>query len=183
MLHGPHALYRLYPARAGWVFLDASEDRAWQALCSVLGADLAQDARFASEEARRAHDAELVEVLAARFATRAADEWEQSLIPLDVGCVRADVDPGRFLSSDEHVLANGFAPEVTHAMWDTHTRWAPTTRFSETPERPGPGVLAGRHTDTILAELGYDAQDIERLREAKVVWSEPVLDPRTLGAG
>src|SRR5690606_26874870 len=33
MLHGPAALYRLYPARSGWVFLAAPEEREWQALC------------------------------------------------------------------------------------------------------------------------------------------------------
>ncbi|MBM3141239.1 MAG: hypothetical protein FJZ92_13805, partial [Chloroflexi bacterium] len=44
-LHGTEALYRLYPAGEGWVFLSARTDREWAALCAAAGrADLAADA-------------------------------------------------------------------------------------------------------------------------------------------
>jgi hypothetical protein len=35
-------------------------------------------------------------------------------------------------------------------------------------------VLAGQHTDAILAELGRDTDEIEALRAGRVVASEPV---------
>jgi crotonobetainyl-CoA:carnitine CoA-transferase CaiB-like acyl-CoA transferase len=37
----------------------------------------------------------------------------------------------------------------------------------------GPGVLAGQHTDQLLAELGYPPDEIVRLRAASLVASEP----------
>ena len=35
-------------------------------------------------------------------------------------------------------------------------------------------MLAGEHADALLAELGCDEAEIARLREAGVVWSEPL---------
>ena len=46
--------------------------------------------------------------------------------------------------------------------------------FSETPSRPGAGVLAGQHTRPILRELGYTNVEIEELYARRVVASEPV---------
>ncbi len=40
------------------------------------------------------------------------------------------------------------------------------------PDAYGPGVLAGQHTDQILAELGRSEAEIAGLRESRVVWSE-----------
>src|SRR5207247_11468155 len=36
-LFGLNARYRLYPARAGWVFLAAPHEREWRRLCAALG--------------------------------------------------------------------------------------------------------------------------------------------------
>ena len=68
--HGLHALYRLYRAEAGWVFLAAPRAREWEALVEALGRpDLAADARFATGATRREHDDALVAALAEQFAT------------------------------------------------------------------------------------------------------------------
>src|SRR5205085_510230 len=63
-LYGLHALYRLYPAAEGWVFLACPRDEEWLRLCHALGRrDLLEDARFCSAAARRANDAALVDAL------------------------------------------------------------------------------------------------------------------------
>ena len=42
---------------------------------------------------------------------------------------------------------------------------ATAPRFSRTPGRiQGPVALAGEHTDAVLAEVGFDGDDIARLR-------------------
>ena len=178
-LHGLNALYRLYPARQGWVFLGVATEREWASLCSGSGReDLASDARFATREARREHDAALCEELRALFATRDAAEWETLLAPLGVGCVQADADtPGTFFADDPHIEANGWRFEPEHALWGRYVRHGPQVTLERTPGSYRAGALAGQHTDAILEELGYDAGEIARLREERVVTSEPLFDP------
>ncbi len=112
-------------------------------------------------------------MLADLLAAKDADEWEATLIPAGVPCVRADAHtPGTFLRDEEHLRANGFATEAEHAIWGRYQRWGPTVTFSATPGRYGPGVLAGDQTDSILTELGYSPEDIAQLRSQGVVTSE-----------
>lgn len=183
-LYGLNALYRLYPASEGWVFLGAApptggESQPWAALCRALGREaLADDERFATPEARRANDAALADVLSEVFLERSADEWEQLLIAYGVGCVRADEYPniGSFLLQSNHAEANDLLAATHHAQWGDYRRWGATATFSLTPERPRAGVLAGQHTDALLRELGYSEADIAALRETRAVWSEQPLD-------
>ena len=52
-LYGFGALYRLYAAREGWVFLAVPDDSSWEALCQHASwEDLGADGRFATAEAR-----------------------------------------------------------------------------------------------------------------------------------
>ena len=61
------------------------------------------------------------------------------------------------------MLANDLAPECTHARFGTHRRWGPIVRV-DGGRAYGPGVLAGEHTDDVLAALGHDADAIAALR-------------------
>ena len=57
-LLGCSALYRLYRAEDEWIYLAAPSTGDWDALCAALveQADLAADARFADDAARRYND-------------------------------------------------------------------------------------------------------------------------------
>ncbi|MFQ5380949.1 MAG: CaiB/BaiF CoA transferase family protein [Dehalococcoidia bacterium] len=175
-LYGLSATYRLYPAREGWVFLAVPTDGEFAEFCGRVGRpELPGDKRFATAAARAENDAELAPVLAAALAGRTADEWESLLAPNGIGCVRADAaTPGEFWLDDPHPRENGFVADVEHTRFGRHTRWGTTATFSETPATPGPGPLGGEQTRTILAEVGFEGADIERLYADGVVWSEPV---------
>ena len=177
-LLGTGPLRRLYRARDGWVCLSAPGEAQWAALCLAIGRpELAADARFCDARARSEHGATLGAELAAAFLARDADEWERTLIAAGVGCVRADghATAGAFLLNDPHVRANGFVRTTQHVVMGEYERWGPVVTLAETPGRYGPGVLAGQHTDALLAELDYDAGAVASLRSAGVVWSEQPL--------
>ena len=177
-LHGLSALYRLYRAASGWVFLGVVTEGEWAAFCEAAGRrDLADDARFATREARREHDEALAEELTRLFAERDAAEWEQLLAPAGVGCVQADADvPGTFFADSPQMATNGFDVRAEHAMWGAHQRWGPQVLLRGTPGSYRAGALAGQHTDTLLAEIGYDTEAIRRLREKRVVTSEQPIE-------
>lgn len=171
-LRGCSALYRVYDASDGWVFLASPTERDWKALVTALSAyvDLASDARFETPEQRANHDSALVEALTEVFAKRGRHEWERDLLAADIGCVAVATEGvEEILSSEEFGRASGYLSDVVHPTFDEHARLAPLARLSRSSTRALPGVLAGSHTDAILAELGHPSPAIADLRERKVV--------------
>jgi crotonobetainyl-CoA:carnitine CoA-transferase CaiB-like acyl-CoA transferase len=167
---GFSALYRLYRAAEGWVFLAAPAPREWAELVAALGTDAnLSDPRFATVESRHEHDAELTDELAEMFVSRPAAEWERRLTAADVGCVQVHEDVAeRQIQSDEALSAEYAAPAVS-PVFDEHLRMGPPVRFSRSGTQAKGGCLAGEHTDTLLGELGYDQAAIAKLRERGVV--------------
>ena len=173
--YGLNALYRLYPARSGWVFLACPFEEEWEALCRTIGRpDLLEDPRFATGEARQEHDSALVEELGRVFVTRNPLDWEVLLTGADVACVQAE-DRGmyQFYDKDAHVRGNGFITEMEAPRLGRLWRYSPLLNFSHTRGEAGSGILKGQHTQAILRELGFSTQEISGLKELGVVdWEE-----------
>ena len=175
--YGLHALYRLYRASEGWVFLAALTDAEWQAFCRTAEhADLLGDPRFASDAARREHDAELIEALETLFATKPSAEWESLLTAVCVACVEAHRDSGEFFEEHPQAVANHLAEETNSASGRVgrYLRHGGIVQFSDSPGRFGPGAFGGEHTVRLMEELGYTASQIAAFREHRVIdWEEP----------
>jgi crotonobetainyl-CoA:carnitine CoA-transferase CaiB-like acyl-CoA transferase len=169
--HGIHALYRLYPARSGWIFVAAPRQGDWEDLAHALGRpDLAGDERFASASARKAHDDVLIAELTGVFANRDAHDWEDDLVPKGVAVVAAfDASFSEFTCTDPEMLETGMVVEVDHPVFERILRAGPALRFSETPSRVAPSCLNGQHTATILGGLGYDEDAIAKLEADGVI--------------
>jgi crotonobetainyl-CoA:carnitine CoA-transferase CaiB-like acyl-CoA transferase len=166
--NGVNALYRLYSAREGWVFLAAPLPSDWEALSRALA--IGDDPRFATPGDRASHDEELAAVLGGALASRPASEWESTLAAADVTCVEVSNDAfSDFTISSATVRDNGFVAEVTHPLFGTHLRHGPVATLSATPGRPGPACLVGQHTRAILTELGYAREQIDDLSVRGVV--------------
>jgi crotonobetainyl-CoA:carnitine CoA-transferase CaiB-like acyl-CoA transferase len=172
LLYGMSALYRLYPAREGWVFLACPQPREWRALCRALAseAELDRDPRFSTPAARRQHDDALAAALAEIFRRRSASEWEQVAASHDVACV--EVAPGPVVShvlNDPVMAENGFLDEVEHPTFGRHRRLAPLVRLSATPGEARPACTLGQHTEAVLRELEFGAEEIASLAAQGVV--------------
>lgn len=168
---GIHALYRIYPAEDGFVFLAAPKESEWAPLVTALEpyVDLGGDARFATFEARREHDAELTEVLAGIFGKRAKLEWENELQSQDVGCVEVtERNSEGLLQSDEYYEA-GYSVDAVSPIFDEHRRIAPVLHFSRSATKADAGCTIGQHTDSVLGEFGYSAEQLADLRERGVI--------------
>ena len=173
--YGLHALYRLYHAKTGWVFLACPFEGEWGALCHAIDRpDLLHDPRFATGEARGNHDDALADELTQVFAAEDPTHWEKLLTTADVACVKAE-DRGMyyFFNEDPHVRENGLLTDVEAPRFGEFWRYSPVVSFSETSGRAGPGPLKGQHTRPILQELGYTNEQILDLKQRKVVdWEE-----------
>ncbi len=171
-MRGPTALYRIYDAADGWVFLAAPQPGEWDALVEALASyvDLRADVRFATGPDRHINDAALGEVLAGVFVLRGKDDWQRDMAAVDVGCVAVTAGPVEgLLMSEEYGRASGYLVDVTHPVFDEHPRLAPIVRFSRSQVEAKAGDLCGAATDSVLDELGYTSEQIADLHAKHVV--------------
>jgi crotonobetainyl-CoA:carnitine CoA-transferase CaiB-like acyl-CoA transferase len=174
--YGLHALYRLYPAKEGWVFLACLFEEEWAKFCQTVGRpDLLGDPRFAPA-ARQGHDEELITQLSQLFATRPAVEWEELLTPQDVACVRVtDTEIEEFFLDDPHARDNELVVEVEDESprYGKYIRPGGIVHFSETSGRYRAASYGGQHTRAIMQEMGYSDEQIDDYRERHIVdWEE-----------
>jgi crotonobetainyl-CoA:carnitine CoA-transferase CaiB-like acyl-CoA transferase len=174
-LHGLDALYRVYPAAKGWVFLACPLEEEWPALCRALGKETwLSDPRFATPETRRENDAALVEALSEVFRTKPMAAWEAELQARDLACVQADLPANYWVyDQDPAVQAADTRVDVVHPVYGAMWRHASLVRFSKSATVAGPGTRTGEHTREILAELGYSEAEAMTLKDKGVVtWPE-----------
>ena len=76
----------------------------------------------------------------------------------------------KFSSAFVAVTFDSTVVEAVPPTYARHRRVRPAARFSRTPPDPSaPAALYAEHGDSILAELGYDREERERLRARGVL--------------
>jgi crotonobetainyl-CoA:carnitine CoA-transferase CaiB-like acyl-CoA transferase len=168
---GMNALYRMYRAADGYVFLAAPLPREWPALAKALSpyVDLHADERFADADAREAHDDDLIAALTPVFAAKTKLEWEHELTAQNVGCVEVVEATSELVLQADPYFEAGYAVEAVSPIFEEHRRLAPLCRFSRSRTRADAGCTVGQHTDAVLRELGLDDEAIGRLRAKAVI--------------
>jgi crotonobetainyl-CoA:carnitine CoA-transferase CaiB-like acyl-CoA transferase len=157
-----------------WIALSAQTDAQWSALADLLGReDLRSDVDLQSLKGRVARHDELDTAIAAWAAQRKRDEAIDQLTT--AGVPAAPVLPPDRINEDPQMVARGFWQDITHRAIGTHPfSGMPFAREGE-HWYPGPAPFLGEHNEELLGnELGLNAEDLERLREAKVIGTRPV---------
>ena len=161
--------YGVFPTKDKWLALNAHSDEWWRRLCTVPEfAALPDDPRFAERESRRSHGDELVALLEGILGTRTRDDWLAHLAKYDVLC--APVYDYAELFADPQVHHNAMVAEQPHPEGGSIKVVGLPVNLSVTPGEVGPPAPPlGAHTDDILASLGYDESDIQRMREQDII--------------
>ncbi len=160
---------RIYPTREGHLYVYVELPKFWAALCRTLALDeWLDDPRLGTMTGRHAHKRELIARITERLAHDTAAAWETRLTAAGVPATRIRSIPE--LLTDPQALANGTLTTATHAGLGAVRFLGVPVRLAATPGRPpGPPPELGADGDAILAEGGYAAEDIARLRAAGVV--------------
>ncbi|GAA5120289.1 enoyl-CoA hydratase [Pseudonocardia adelaidensis] len=150
--HRMSAPYQALATRDGFVTVGANNERLWQRLCRALDApELADDPRFARNDDRMAHRAELVVELERRLAADDTAAWVQRLLAAGVPAGPIQ-DYQQVLEEDPHVKARGMVTTVEDPADGPVPVLASPLHLSGTPaavRRPPP--LLGEHTEEVLA--------------------------------
>lgn len=167
--HATIAPYETFSTVDGEIVIAVGNDEIWKRFCRVIGVpEMASDPRFTTNKDRMLNYDEMRAPIDRAFRTATNAEWVARLNAANVpnGEVR---DIGQMLV-DPHLLARDMIATMMHpTIGATKVIGAPI-KLSETPAtlRTPPPVL-GQHTDAVLGELGYTADDIASLRQSRVI--------------
>ena len=131
--------------------------------------ELVEDPRFTTAEVRGSNMPQLRSILQERAATQPSDYWLKRLVEADIPCTLVqDYD---MLAQDPQALENSYLYNYEHPKFGTLKAVGPVAYFSKTGsvlQGPAPGE-PGQHTQAILANAGFTAEEIAHLRANKVV--------------
>jgi crotonobetainyl-CoA:carnitine CoA-transferase CaiB-like acyl-CoA transferase len=137
-------------------------DRHWPDLARAIGReDLLADARFATGKAILEHSSELVDVLEPVIKGRTLAEWRGAFLGARFPWAPYARVPE--VLEDPQVVANGYIAEVEHPAGNFRL---PTgaVQFDERPPTIRRGPEQSEHTEEVLLELGYDWDQIAKLK-------------------
>ena len=180
---GEHALYRLYRASDGWLFLGMRRSQL---------PELARIPELAGVEAADVagrDDEGLAAWLEERLLRRPVGYWQSRMHELGIGglSVGAMADlRARHIVNRSQVRPEALRESFVFIRHDVHPSGHTVDLAAPNAVRmrhtlvvlPGPAPKFGEHTLSVLAELGYAPEEIHRLLDADVVatsWSDQYL--------
>jgi crotonobetainyl-CoA:carnitine CoA-transferase CaiB-like acyl-CoA transferase len=159
----------VFPTKDGHINIAASNQHMYKRLCGVLGAEeLVTHPDFIDERSRSKNRAAVNAAIGERTKTKTSAEWIKLMNAASVPCGPIYKMDEMFddpqvkhlgMAADLHHPKFGDIQVLNHAVEMTRT---PAKMLYATPER-------GEHTEEVLREAGYSAEEIAKLRERKVV--------------
>ena len=154
----------------GWILVQVVGNPLYERWARLMGEPhWLTDPRYATDEARGNNAVDISYRMSAWTATRSTGEAMAELAEARIPCGEV-LTPAEALTNDQIVDRQFLVPTDYPGLH----RPAPVARMpveftkSDTPIRRRAPTL-GEHTDEILAELGFDAMEINALRAARVV--------------
>jgi crotonobetainyl-CoA:carnitine CoA-transferase CaiB-like acyl-CoA transferase len=159
----------MFKTQDGYINIAANKQEQWEDLADELGlSELKTDPRFQERDTRKANRFLLTPLLEAKLTEKTTAHWVDALnakgIPSgDVLSLEAALtsEQARHRQALEEVETPGIGPIKIFNM---------TAKFSKTPakiETPPPTL--SEHTEGILGELGYTADEMKALKEKQVI--------------
>ncbi len=162
--------YQLFPTADGWLVLAVGNDRQWQHFCAAAGrADLAADARFATNPLRVQNRAGLVPLVEAVMRTQPTAAWQEKLEA--AGVPHAPVWNYAELLAHPQAAARGLRVTVRDPDGNPVDLIGTPFRVAgaELPP-PSPPPLLSQHTDEVLRDLlGIDDVRLAALRRDGII--------------
>jgi crotonobetainyl-CoA:carnitine CoA-transferase CaiB-like acyl-CoA transferase len=158
--HGQMAPYEGFTTKEGYLFVAALNDRLFRRLCEALGLDhLPDDPDYRTNSDRVAHRDTLRDLIQEVLLGRDALEWEEILMAKGLPC--SGVRTVDQVVDDPQVEALGMVRDWEHKdIADFRLVDHPISYNGVRSFHQGSPPDLGEHSRSVLAELGYDAEEI-----------------------
>lgn len=155
----------IYATTDGYISVSAMANKQWEALCRATGhPEWLEDERFKTPALRDKNANERLELTQSVLISKSTAEWLELLDEAGVPC--APVLNRREMIDHPQVQASEIIVETDHPHAGRLRQTRVAARFDKTtPEYRFGAPLHGEHTDALLAEAGFSADDIARLRK------------------
>lgn len=167
--HASIAPYQVLATADGHIILAVGNDGQFRDFCEAAAATLADDPRFAHNEARVQNRAALTEALGAIMRTRTTAAWITALEAAQVPC--GPINTLDQVYVDPQVVSRELVETVTRANGADIRLAASPLRMSETPPvtRAAPPLL-GQDTDAVLRNLlSASEMELRAWREGDII--------------
>jgi len=158
-----------YRTKDGHINVAASGEGMWNALCKAIRReDMLASPDFKGPQKRADNRKKLNAAIDEALQKKTSAEWIEILNKAGVPC--GPIYKVDQVFSDPQVQHLGIATEVEHKKLGRFKVLAQAARLSRTPAKvvaPTPEV--GEHTDEVLRELEYSAEEIDKLHKGGVV--------------
>lgn len=155
----------------GVLNIAANKQEQFEILCRVLGREeLVTDPRFVTREDRKRNREILRDELEISLKEKSAAEWDEIL--LDTGVPAAPVVPVSESLRSEQIRHRQLVTEVEMPVGDLGTVQVLGLPTHVDGRAVGPATrppILGEHTDEILAEIGFTADQIDNFRQKGAV--------------
>ena len=151
------------------IMVAAGNDRLWATLCELMELDIACDPRYATNPQRNEHYAELRPILAEKFMTKTAEEWQPMFDK--AGIPSGPINTVDKVVKNEQVVAREMILEVEHPVAGTTRVPGIPIKLSRTPgEIHMAAPVLGADTEKLLNQyLGLTSDQVAELREKQVI--------------
>lgn len=160
--------YQVFPTKDSYIMLSAGNDKQFVTLCSpqVLNRpDWAKDERFATNAQRVAHRDLMVELITQTLSDATTEQWVERLT--GKGLPFAPINNIAQTFAHPQAKARGVVEEVEHPRaGKIKLAAAAVTYDGEKPKAYRPPPYLGEHTEEVLGQMGYSADEIQNLRKS-----------------
>jgi formyl-CoA transferase len=140
----------------------------WGAICKVIGhEEWLTDPRYATPKARLPHLSEIFDQIEEWTKTKTKFEAMDILNEHDIPC--GPILSMKEIAEEPSLRKTGTVVEVDHPTRGKYLTVGNPIKMSDSPADVKRSPLLGEHTDEILAELGFGANEIAALRTEKVI--------------